>query len=272
MSGIQPRSDASDMAQSAFFSELGSALHDAAEQRLVERRRRRLGAQILAGVAAAAAAVVVAVSLDTAQRQPAAASVEVEVTGGRVELRLADLEANPADITEAAAEAGLDVRVVEVPVGPSMVGRFADMSADRPLPRTLERHDAATGGFSGFSIPRWWDGTLTLFVGRTAREGEGYKSSSNAFAPGEPLECVNIVGLRVSEVGERVGVQRRDLSIRWYLTDAQPPRYVDPTEHGTAVVTSAVALSATDLIIDITTQTTPALTRPRLDWCRKNTQ
>ena len=87
-------------------------------QRSTRRRRVRIGAAIAAVVAAAVGAVAVL------SPSPAAAEVEVRIEDGFVEVRLTDLDATPREVEAAMRERDLEVAVVRVPVGPSLVGRF----------------------------------------------------------------------------------------------------------------------------------------------------
>jgi len=179
-----------------FVDALGDELYAAAVRRsspraVARRQRRRLLAPL--GTAAAVVAVVAGSLLVVARPDTAQASLRVEIADGRLVVTLVDLVQRPEDIQEELAEAGLDVSVVAVPVGPSAVGRFVGEVATE-LPAELHITDGGRSTFSGFSLPLGWSGSLELYVGRTARTGESYAAASDAFAPGEPLACSEVSG------------------------------------------------------------------------------
>lgn len=162
--------------------------------------RRRQTGLLAAGVGGAAAALLGAVTL----LNPATAQADVEVVRGanRVEVLLKDLQSSAPEVQEALDEANLDVRVEPVPVGPSNVGRFVGDTASEEGLEDVRRSAASAGGFLGFSIPTDWPGTLTVFLGRPAEAGEHYLVTSNAFAPGEPLACTEVLGSPLAEAAD----------------------------------------------------------------------
>jgi hypothetical protein len=164
------------------------------------RRRSRPG-RVAAGLGVATAAVA-ALALGPTE---AGAEVRVERTGGRLVVTLVELD-DPRTAEAELRAAGLDVRIEEVPAGPSAVGRFVGTTDSGGLPTELVPVDGGAGSFAAFSLPQGWRGSLHLLVGRPPRDGEAYVGFSDALAPGEPLACLPLVGRRAEEA---VGVVER---------------------------------------------------------------
>lgn len=152
----------------------------------------------------AAAAVVVAVAVVAfvvVSPSPAHAGVDVTRIGDDLVIRLTDLETHPDEIVDAAREAGLDVVVDQVPVGPSNVGRFVGDTQRGDYPEELRSVDSdGASTFVGFRIPHDYSGELRLRLGRPAEVGEEWVVSSQAVAPGELLACSDVVGRSLAEV------------------------------------------------------------------------
>lgn len=167
---------------------------------------------------AAAAVVVVVASLVVVVggTEPASAGVDVVVDGDDLVVRLTDLETRPEEIVEAAEEFGLEVRVREVPVGPSNVGRFVGGTSSE-LPPELRPEGGTTDSFTGFRIPRDWPGELRLDIGREAKEGERWRAASDALAPDEPAACEPLLGVTVATAREVLS--DAGLRIRWFVFD-----------------------------------------------------
>jgi hypothetical protein len=176
----------------------------AAARRGPQRRRRWL--------AAAAAAVAAAIAGVAALVWPSPATADVEVThrNGLVEVRMVDLETTPRRLAQELADAGVDARVHGEPVGPSNVGRLVAVTIDGPDAREVELIDFESHDHQAFRIPERFRGTLVIGVGRQARPGERWTTSSDAFALGEPLHCRDVRGRPLAEVlGEVAGYHVR---------------------------------------------------------------
>jgi len=178
-----------------FVDALGDELYAAAVRRMspaaIARRRRRRLAPV--GASVAVLAVLLGTLLAIARPNTAQAEVRVERVDDRVVVTLVDLEHRPEHLEAVIREAGLDVSVVSVPVGPSAVGRFVGTLSSQ-LPAELRVTEGAPTTFTGFSVPVGWSGSLDLQVGRPARDGETYAAFSDAFAPEEPLACTALLG------------------------------------------------------------------------------
>lgn len=188
--------------------------HDAGEPGGGSGRGR--GRALLAAAAAAVVAVVVSVVVVVGGTEPASAGVDVIVDGDDLVVRLTDLETRPEEIVEAAEEFGLSVRVREVPVGPSNVGRFIGGSSSE-LPPELRPQGGDADSFTGFRIPRDWPGELRLDIGRAAEEGERWRAASDALAPDEPAACEPLLGATVAMT--RDVLADAQLRTRWFVFD-----------------------------------------------------
>lgn len=179
-----------------WFDEMRSEVLGARRRLVATRERRRRSARM---VAIAAAVVLVAATAGVfMSREQAAAGVDVARDGSDLVVRLTDLESDPSEVEQAAADAGLDVQVDEVPVGSAMVGRFVSADGDT-LPgevRTVDEHGVGT--FDGFRVPAGFTGTIRLHLGRAAKAGESWVVRSDATAPGEPLACTDLSALDVA--------------------------------------------------------------------------
>jgi hypothetical protein len=157
------------------------------------------------GRIAVAAALVTATAVGVfVVAQPTTVSAEIEVIrqGDELIIRLTDVENRPEEIEQAARDAGIDVSVVEVPVGPSNVGRFAGASTSGGTGDLYVVDGDRASGFSGFRVPADYDGQVQLMLGRPAKPGETWRVGSISTARGEPLECADVEGRSVGDVVE----------------------------------------------------------------------
>lgn len=175
----------------SFQDQLGVELRAATPRRATRRRhsQRRLGA--LAIVVVAIGAVIGLPGLGG--QQPASAAVRVIHRPGLVGLAIDGHEADLSKIRSAAEKAGVEIRLLPRPVGPSLVGRFIGMGGGAQT--AVEIVGPKPGYFRGFLVPEGWDVVLDIEVGRAARPGEAYAKVSPVTDPGEPLACKQIIGL-----------------------------------------------------------------------------
>ena len=234
------------MSTQGFFDSLEQQLGDRLERTTARRATRRRVVQRAGGVGVGALALVIAALVVTGD-EPAAAGVDVETRDGLVYVRLTDVEHRADVIEDAAAAAGLDVTVEEVPVGPSLVGRFITEEREGVIGE-LRELDRDGPSFSGFVLPANYDGTLVLRVGRPA-DGEPYIQFSNALSEGEPLACSGLLGADPAHAREIVDAH--DVDATWVVvTDGGGQRPVaadelealDDVEVGQAVAVSADAV------------------------------
>jgi hypothetical protein len=236
-----------------FLDRLGAQLETATPQR-PDRRPTLLRA---GGALAVAAAVVVAVVAWGAWRsEPVSAGVDVSRSGGRVVLRVTGEAPPAAEIEEVARRNGLRIDVQAAPVGPSEVGKMFIESPDDSAQARFGTDAVETthDGFDVISFPLNWTGHLSLYIGRTAHEGELYRRGSNALAPGEPLACrFRSTPQEVEAIAERDG-----LVIRWMLVDPDTQTSREDVDYGEVLaakgylVSSADAIAAKLLIVELT--------------------
>lgn len=91
-------------------------------------------------------------------------------------------------------ERDLEVEVVRVPVGPSLVGRFVGVDIPDVPGQPVETFREEGVGFQGFRVPEGWPGELVIQFGSKASPGEDYGVGSDAFAEDEPLHCEGVQG------------------------------------------------------------------------------
>ena len=246
---------------------LRAELMNAARRRVGRRRRpeRRLVLVVVA-VAAVVIAIVAAVQLRTAP--PAAAGVDVTVTGGQVMVRLTELEHRPGVIEAAVRKAGLNVEVVAVPAGPSRVGEFMTVAATADLPPELRVIDGqASGSFGGFVLPQGWPGRLLLNVGRPAKGDENYVRFSDAYAKGEPLHCSGVYGLTASQTVARLPKGKVHFDFFAFSSAGEAPARLPAAAVSSSPfagyrVSDAVAQSAHEVVITITPDGRPVQSPP----------
>jgi hypothetical protein len=206
------------MSSPGFFDTLERQLGDRLEQGVARRRARRRVVERVGGIGLGAVAIL-ATLFFTVNNDAAVADVSVQTRDGLVYLRLIDDEFDIDEIQAAAADAGIDVVVEHLAVGPSLVGRFVSWghSGEGELGE-LKELDLDGPAFSGFVVPADYDGTIYLSVGRPAEDDELYMASSNAVSEGEPLACSGVLDATPSEAAAIIA--ERDLDVRWRVLDA----------------------------------------------------
>ncbi len=193
-----------------------------------------------------------AVTVVASRPAPALAEVHLQVADGRLAITLLDLEAPPRRLEAVLRGLGVRTEIVEVPVGPSEVGRVVGTSDADGLAPELERLDAGEATFRGFSVPVGWTGPLALHVGRPAASGEWYAQLSDALAPGEPLACRPLLGATARAVRGALADAPLDVA---FQPDGVPP--VPPlaapalaaSGYDDWVVGSAAAASTTRVVV-----------------------
>lgn len=237
----------------------------AAEQRMAAapRRTRRVRRWVSSVAAAVAAIVAAAVVWTVGGGTPVGAGLEVIRQGDELHIRLTDVETRPEEIEEAAREAGLDVRVEELPVGPSNVGRFLRTTQGAMVPNLTVDESDPTSAFTGFRVPVDFAESIVLYLGRPAADGETWVSASDATSKGEPLECEDLYLRPLGEVVELIDERGIGSTIR--LADTgRTLRRADLAEHVDAkvlVVTNSsgdgVQINAADDLASLPPQQPP---------------
>ena len=209
------------------------------------RRRFRIGGLITSAAAALSTALVVLLP------SPAAAHVEVTISDGFVEVRITDLRTDPQEVLDALHQHEIEADVTGVATGPSNVGQFVQLGIAGGE-GDLERLGDTGSAFRGFRVREGWTGVLTIGVGEQASGDEFYDATTDAVAPGEPLDCAGVFGRPIAEAAEQLDDYQVDVHVsddgllgeRLSLSDAVE-------SHGAWTVTRAVGRSSTVLVLDI---------------------
>jgi len=247
------------MTAPGFFESLERQLGDGFDRTVARRRARRRAVERLGGFALGLVAVALTLVLVLAQ-DGAEAGVSVQTRGGLVYVRLFELEHDAEKIERAAAEAGLDITVEEIAVGPSLVGRFVHEEHSADALGELKALDPDGPAFAGFVVPAGYEGRLVLRVGRPAEDGEPYATLTNALSEREPLACSGIQDespARALELVERAG-----LTARWSVNTAQgtrpiPVDEVEDPDHADLRVDRVLALDDHTVAVVLSDGETP---------------
>lgn len=161
------------------------------------------------GVAIAAASLVVATTVLVASRDTIA-------------VRAADAIADPAEESQDLRDAGIEARILVVPVPPSAAGTWWSLSfspgvyVDDPVWARLKAQvgvgvaglpeevlDRGRGVFHHevLELPRNLEGPLTLAVGRAARPGEAEAPMDNELAPNGAFWCLGLQNMPADRAG-----------------------------------------------------------------------
>lgn len=214
-------------------------------------RRRARAPRFALAVPALAIVAAVAATLAGVATQPAAAGIDFETRGGYIVATVTDPDATASQLRAAFAERGLDIELELVAASPSLVGTVVmDGGSGSGRIRTLHAGRCMTPGGGcpvGLAIPLDFEGHAELALGRAAREGERFVSSGDALAPGEPLHCSGVRGMRVARAQEVI--ERRGLRASWRLHDEAA---VSPAVAANAFVADATPVAPGEVLIGIT--------------------
>jgi len=169
------------------------------------RASRRLRLLVLAAsVIAAGVAVAVLILNSTVQTQPAQAAVSFRTAAdGEIVATVRNPFAAEKQLDAAFTAHGLHITVSLVPVSPSLVGTvvYSSDNGGNDAIQTTGHGRCLTGGGGcpiGLKIPSDFTGRGYITLGRPAKAGESYDSTTSAFAPGEALQCSGLFGAQVS--------------------------------------------------------------------------
>jgi hypothetical protein len=180
----------------------------ASRRRRVAPRRRMLRAprRIALGLTATGGVALAAMLLTlggSAVSPPRAAAVAFHsAPDGDVVAIVRHPFAAQQQLDAAFAAHGFDISVKLLPVSPSLVGTVISISQEGEAIQPIGRGSCVTGGGAcpiGIKVARRFAGRGDITLGRPARPGERYSSSTSAFAPGEPLHCSGLLGARVRD-------------------------------------------------------------------------
>lgn len=202
-----------------------AAARDAAPGSRRRRTRRRFTAVAVAVAAAVALLVagVVVVGRDDDRRQTVDQTEEppfqVTTDGDAVIIRLTDRPIDPQELVDAARSVGFELGIVEIPVGPSEVGRIQTIGQAAGTPPVAGL--GPDGYRDGVRLDRAASGGVTFNWGRAARPGEAWMQWSNALAPGDVLGCEPLLGDRVADVEDFL--DRQGFQVRWFTDSPTVP-------------------------------------------------
>lgn len=192
------------------LDEVGMQRLQAAVVARVSKRRRRPFVRILA--AAAMLGVLGAITWAGAslvRPEPALATpIAFREKDGYITAIITDPAASKAEFDATFKQHGFDISVVLVPLSPGGVGTIPSMGEDSDAQRheikLVRSTDCWTpgGGQScarGMLIPKDFVGHAVVNIGRPAAPGEMYRLQTNAFFPGEVLNCSGLAGMTVSQ-------------------------------------------------------------------------
>ncbi len=230
-----------------------------ARPRRATRRVRRAAVAVVAVAAAVSGLSVVGLPWPTrgggTSAQPlgvAAAAAEVTVRRGadRIDIEIAHVAADPADIQRKLEQAGVDVRITFLAASPSLEGKLVGESASADwgerIRYSYRKGANAAGDVAVVSVPTDVDGALVLFMGRRALPGEQYSTAAISPAhPGEALHCVDLYG--PSTLGQLMPqIAERGVVLR-VRDDAD--REVDPSTVGHRYIDNAVPWAPGEVLV-----------------------
>lgn len=205
-----------------FVDDLEAELVRAAD-RLEPRRRAARRGIVVVGVLAAALAVGSIVPLTGGEGGGLRPALAIESEAETVRIRLLGAEADPDAVREELAAVGIAAYVEAVPASPSLEGTWVTV-----------------GISGGGNVDRDGDSlivgqpvsSLRLIYGRAANAGEAYHVTASAFAAGEALHCVELLGRQADDVAAVLAESGLAVSWRQHLpdetleTDGPPPGVV----------------------------------------------
>jgi hypothetical protein len=202
---------------------------------LTAKRRSLRRPLTLSACAATAAGAIAAVVLSTTSAVSPVSAQAVAFRSspsGDIIATVTDPFAAQAQLDAAFAKQGLKITVKLLPTSPSIVGTVlaSDESNSNSVTSQITPlqggHCLSGGGGCaiGIEIPRDFRGEGTIYLGRPAKPGEQYESTTSAFAPGEPLHCSGLLGARVSTA--LPVLQKDGLTVAEWREDSESARGV----------------------------------------------
>jgi hypothetical protein len=193
-----------------YFEDFEQSLVQAAERQSTTRRSRGVSRLLIAAAILAVVALGITVVLAaTTNDSVSASTISVQRTAQGVIVRVAKPTYPPREILEDLRSAGFKAELELLPTGPSEVGKFVSFSTAGLGARFLETHEIL--------VPPDWDGTFIVSGTVAAEPGETYLHPSNAYAPGEPLDCIGGPGGSALDVA--AVAMARKLTVDWVSPD-----------------------------------------------------
>jgi hypothetical protein len=149
------------------------------------------------------------------------------------EIVFVTLAEDASDVEADLSQLGLDITIDFVPVSPSIEKQLVAMSSPAEGENLPEFAYSDSGGPSRLLVPKTFDGSAALTIGRPAEDGEEFLSAAvSAQMPGEALHCVLTETSTAREAlplldGVEVEIEwRPDLTGEEYIGTI-PDRYLD---------------------------------------------
>jgi hypothetical protein len=217
----------------------------------VHRSRQFSFAALVVAIAVAVTVTLASGSPGGGVRAAAAEGIRFETAkDGDIIAVVTDPYAALRNLRAAFAQRGFDISLSLVPVSPGLVGTVVFMGGDAgtaDLIRSLAGGRCVPGGGScqiGLAISTRFSGSASVTLGRAARAGERYATSTSAFGPGEVLHCTGLFGGRVSSLLSVLAGKR--LHAEW--TDDDSPTNATIHEPSGAEYVRRAELVAADLV------------------------
>jgi hypothetical protein len=187
-----------------------------APRRASRRLRLRLAIPAVALLSAAIMAVTWVMPNTTAT-----AALDIRKEGGYYVIEIKDLYANPELYETQLRTFGLDITLRVVPTTAAFEGQVFPTSPNHEYLTEIKGIyppgpcDKLDGCAIGVKIPVGFKGTADVSVGRKARPGERYQSTTSWDAKGEPMQCVPYVNKTVAEI--RPIMRERGVSVEEFM-------------------------------------------------------
>ncbi|MEV0231096.1 hypothetical protein [Nonomuraea sp. NPDC050786] len=152
-----------------------------------------------------------------------AAALDIKKEGGYYIIEIKDLYADPDSYETQLRTVGLDVSIKVIPATAAFEGQVFPTTPDQKYvteiqgiypPGPCEKLD---GCAIGLKIPVGFKGSASVTVGRKARPGEQFQSTTSWDAKGEPMHCVPYYNKTVAEV--RTMLRDRGVSIEEFIVE-----------------------------------------------------
>jgi len=199
---------------------------------LAPARRRRLSWRIALPAAAVIVATVTVLGWTTGLPgfgpRPVAA-LDIKQEDGYYVVQVKDIYADPENYEAQLRAVGLDVSLRVIPATPGLVGHILTTVGKEVDDRikTIDPSgpcDKMGGCPIGLKVPVGYAGSARITLGRDAKPGESFQSTTSISALGEPLHCVPHLNKTVAEV--RALLKERGIAIEGF-TVADPRRASD---------------------------------------------
>ncbi len=143
-------------------------------------------------------------------------------------------------------QAGLEIVLELLPVGPSRVGQLLSVRSATGADASVYWHEGRV------AVPQSWDGKLAIWLGRPAEPEEHYAGSSDATAPGEPFEHDDLLGRTLAAARHGLHEYVVTLLAREPPGPTKPWRLMDAGDRFDAqVINGAEMTSATSLRLSL---------------------